>query len=307
MRFSSFKYLVKQGWHNMIANKLMSLASIGVLASCLFITGAAVLLSVNVSSFVSYLSQQNEIEFYLSDTTAADAATAFGQQVSGMDNVAECSYISKAQAVEEMKEWMGADSDVLAAYEGDDNPENPLPASIRVTVTDLEQLSTTVSAIQAAGGDMIYKTQSPSDLSSILVSLQTAVNYIGWGLVAILGIVAIVVISNTIRLTVFNRRKEINIMKFVGATNAFIRMPFFVEGITVGTIAGVLATGLVCGCYFGILQYLAQPSAKWLWEFTRNMYPMTDIWAPLLIAFVAFGSFIGGVGTSTSIRKHLKV
>lgn len=291
----------------MVANKLMSLASIGVLASCLFITGAAVLLSVNVSSFVGYLSQQNEIEFYISDAATAEASASLLEQVSGMDNVADCSYISKAQAVEEMKEWMGTDADVLTAYEGEGNPENPLPASIRVTVTDLERLAETVSAIQNVGGEMIYKTQSPSDLSSVLVSLQTAVNYIGWGLVAILGIVAIVVISNTIRLTVFNRRKEINIMKFVGATNAFIRMPFFVEGITVGTIAGALATGLVCGCYFGVLQYLAQPSAKWLWEFTRNMYPLKDIWAPLLLAFVLFGSLIGGVGTSTSIRKHLKV
>ena len=122
-----------------------------------------------------------------------------------------------------------------------------------------------------------------------------------------LGVVSVVVISNTIRLTVFARRKEINIMKFVGATNAFIRLPFFVEGMTVGAISALLATGIVGGAYYGLEQALLQPDALWLSEFTRCMLPFYDVIGPLASGFGMFGVAIGGIGCASSIRKHLKV
>lgn len=307
MKWSSFKYLCKQGWHSMVANRLMTLASMGVLSACLFITGVAVLLSVNVNSFVDYLSAQNEVEVYLQKDAPEEAITALKTQVEAMPNVSECAYISRSEAVEEMKGWMGGSSDLLQAYEGEGNPQNPLPASLRVKIAQLPLLAQTVADIEAIGGEVIMRIESPSDLSGVLVSLKRVVTYVGWGLVAILGVVSVVVISNTIRLTVFARRKEINIMKFVGATNAFIRLPFFVEGITVGALSGLFATGVVCGCYYGVLRGLAQPSIQWLSEFTRCIYPLASVWTPVLIGFVAFGAVLGGVGCATSIRKHLKV
>ena len=306
MKWSSFKYLVKQGWHSMIANRLMTLASVGVLTACLVITGIAALLSVNVNSFVSYLSAQNEVEIYLNDLDAETAESLRGQ-VAALDNVSECTYVSKAQAVEEMKQQLGEDADLLAAYEGEGNTSNPLPASLRAKIAQLELLDETVSQISAVCGESVYKIQVPSDLSTILVSLKRVVTYVGWGLVIVLGIVSVVVISNTIRLTVFARRKEINIMKFVGATNAFIRLPFFIEGMTVGAISGIVATLLVGGGYYATLYYAQQPDAAWLTEFTQCLLPMGSVWYWLLGGFVLFGIFIGGVGCITSIRKHLKV
>ena len=193
----------------------------------------------------------------------------------------------------------------------------PLRSACR---TDVADLAPTVERIKAMGAytataedgtasdaNVFYKVNSPSELSSTLVNLKRIVNYIGWGLVAVLGVVSVVVISNTIRLTVFARRKEINIMKFVGATNAFIRLPFFVEGMTVGAISGVLATVVVGGAYYGLEQALLQPEALWLNEFTKCMWPFMDIIWPLLGGFVLFGVAIGGVGCASSIRKHLKV
>ena len=301
MKWSSFKYLVKQGWHSMVANRLMTLASIGVLVACLMITGVAALLSVNVTSYVDYLETLNEIVFFI-------------------DNVAACEYVPKAAAVEEMREYLGDYGDIMNDYAGEGNTENPLPASFRVSVTDVADLAPTVERIKAMGAytataedgtasdaNVFYKVNSPSELSSTLVNLKRIVNYIGWGLVAVLGVVSVVVISNTIRLTVFARRKEINIMKFVGATNAFIRLPFFVEGMTVGAISGVLATVVVGGAYYGLEQALLQPEALWLNEFTKCMWPFMDIIWPLLGGFVLFGVAIGGVGCASSIRKHLKV
>ena len=223
-------------------------------------------------------------------------------------------------AVEEMREYLGDYGDIMNDYAGEGNTENPLPASFRVSVTDVADLAPTVERIKAMGAytataedgtasdaNVFYKVNSPSELSSTLVNLKRIVNYIGWGLVAVLGVVSVVVISNTIRLTVFARRKEINIMKFVGATNAFIRLPFFVEGMTVGAISGVLATVVVGGAYYGLEQALLQPEALWLNEFTKCMWPFMDIIWPLLGGFVLFGVAIGGVGCASSIRKHLKV
>ena len=307
MRWSSFKYLVRQGWHSMVANRLMTLASVGVLSACLFITGVALLLSLNVNSFVSGLSEQNEVEFFLTDETTADAAAQLQTQIAAMDNVAECLYISKSQAVEEMKVYLGDDAGVLKDYEGEGNPANPLPASFRVTVKDLAYLSDTVSQIQTLLGASVSSVQSPTELGTTLVNLQRVVGAVGWGLVIVLGVISIVVINNTIRLTVFARRKEINIMKFVGATNGFIRLPFFVEGMTVGAIAGLVASVLVGGGDLGLLKALAQPEASWLSEFTRCMLPFKTVMLPMAGLFVAFGMVIGSTGCATSIRKHLKV
>lgn len=307
MRWSSFKYLVRQGWHSMVANRLMTLASVGVLSACLFITGVALLLSLNVNSFVSGLSEQNEVEFFLTDETTADAAAQLQTQIAAMDNVAECLYISKSQAVEEMKVYLGDDAGVLKDYEGEGNPANPLPASFRVTVKDLAYLSDTVSQIQTLLGASVSSVQSPTELGTTLVNLQRVVGAVGWGLVIVLGVISIVVINNTIRLTVFARRKEINIMKFVGATNGFIRLPFFVEGMTVGAIAGLVASAMVGGGYLGLLKALAQPEASWMSEFTRCMLPFKTVMLPMAGLFVAFGMVIGSTGCATSIRKHLKV
>lgn len=307
MNFSSFRYLVKQGWHNMIANRLMTLASMGVLSACLIITGIAALLSANVNSFVDYLETKNEIQCFLEDTVTAEQAGLLRERITGIDNVASCEYVSKVQAVEEMKDYLGENAGVMQDFEGEGNTQNPLPASLRVSVADVSRLAETVSALQSAGGEDFYKIQSPVELSNTLVNLKRIVNVAGWGLVAVLGIVSTVVINNTIKLTVFARRKEINIMKFVGATNAFIRLPFFVEGMTVGALSGLLATGIVGGAYYGVLQAMQQPGAAWMGEFTRCMIPFPTAILPLLGGFVLFGMFIGGTGCATSIRKHLKV
>lgn len=309
MKWSSFKYLVKQGWHNMVANRLMTLASMGVLTACLFITGIAALLSFNVNSFVDYLGSKNEVVFFLSDTVTADQVSALAAQIKGTANVASSEYISKAQAVEEMKGSLGENSDLLDSFSGEGNPSNPLPASFRVSVADPAGMEGTVSAIKALGGDMFYKVEAPSELGNAMVSLRRVANLVGWGLVAVLGIVSVVVINNTIKLTVFARRKEINIMKFVGATNAFIRLPFFVEGMTVGALSGVVATLLVGGGYYALDRGISQSDSfsVLLNEFSSCMLPFKTVILPLAAGFMAFGMLIGSTGCATSIRKHLKV
>lgn len=309
MKWSSFQYLVKQGWHSMVANRLMTLASMGVLTACLFITGVAALLSLNVNSFVDYLGSKNEVVFFLEDTATDEQVQALAAQIDATDNVAASTYISKAQAVEEMRQDLGENSDLLDSFAGEDNPSNPLPASFRVSVEDPALMDQTVQTIRSYGGDLFYRVEAPSELGDAMVTVRRVANLVGWGLVAVLGVVSVVVISNTIKLTVFARRKEINIMKFVGATNAFIRLPFFVEGMTVGALAGVLATALVGGGYYAMDRsfHAADSYSVLLAEFQQCMIPFSAVILPLAGGFILFGMFIGGMGCAASIRRHLKV
>ena len=151
MKWSSFKYLVKQGWHSMVANRLMTLASIGVLVACLMITGVAALLSVNVTSYVDYLETLNEIVFFIDDAAPAETVEALKTQIPADGNVAACEYVPKAAAVEEMREYLGDYGDIMNDYAGEGNTENPLPASFRVSVTDVADLAPTVERIKAMG------------------------------------------------------------------------------------------------------------------------------------------------------------
>lgn len=307
MKFSSFRYLVKQGWHNMVANRLMTLASVGVLTACLFITGVAALLSANVNSFVLYLQSQNEIEVFFNDDISAEETQRVQQELSALENISNCTYISKAQAVVEQMAEMDNGQELLEGYMGEDNPNNPLPASMRLTLADIGLLDTTILHIRDICGEYIFDIASLSDLSQILVTLRTIVNYVGWGLVGVLGIVSVVVISNTIRLTVFARRKEINIMKFVGATNAFIRLPFFVEGMTVGALSGILSSGVVLGIYYLALDFSTQKFPALVQDMMNALLPLEQVWLPIVVGFIAFGMVIGSLGCASSIRKHLKV
>ncbi|MDD2994209.1 MAG: permease-like cell division protein FtsX [Pygmaiobacter sp.] len=307
MSISGFRYLTKQGLSNIARNKLMSFASIGVLTACLVITGVAALMSLNVGKFVDYLGAQNKVIVYLKldadDATIESAKQAIG----GVPNILSSTYVSKEDALNETKSWIsgydnGAYANVLDGYEGDNNP---LYASFRVTVDDLSKIKDTVAELAKLPG--VDFVDAPSDLAGTLVSLKRAVNIGGWGLVAVLAAVSLVVIHNTIRITVFARRKEINIMKFVGATNGFIRLPFLVEGTAIGLISAALAFGVVSGAYIGVLEAVSRAGTGWLSSLYFTIVDYNSVWSLLLGVFLVSGALIGGVGSAASIRRHLKV
>lgn len=299
MTMGSFRYLVKQGWHNMAANRLMTVASIGVLMACLLITGVASLISINVNRIVSYLGEQNEIIVYILDDATPEEISSMGEVIRNTPNVLEVRLNSKEDAFAQMQSWMGEYTGLL------DGVEDIFPASYRVTVVDLELIDETSRQFVNLPG--VDEVTTPTELAGVMVTIRDAVNYGGWGLVGILGLVSIIIISNTIRLTVFARRREISIMKYVGATNAFIRLPFFVEGMTVGTIAGLISSGVVCAAYYFVVKYIQESSNLWVARITTTILPLSSIWYGIVIGFVLFGVTIGSLGTLNSIRKHLKV
>ena len=301
MKWSSFQYLTKQGLHNLRANRLMSLASIGVLTACLLLTGIAGLFSANVNSLVEYLGDQNETVVYLDQGLSDEELASVDQTLRSMPGLAAVTYVSQEEVLETYKGYMSEYADLFNDFEED----NPFHANYRVVLENLNQLDEMIAQLEQIDG--VYSVSAPTQLSSVFLTIQRAVTYAGWALVAVLALVSVVVISNTIRLTVFARRKEINIMKYVGATNGFIRWPFFVEGTSVGLISGLLAAGLVIGAYALVVNKVGAMSGFWGPILGSCLLSVGQVWPIVLGAFLIFGVIIGSIGTATSIRKYLEV
>ena len=301
MKWSSFRYLTKQGLHNLRANRLMSLASIGVLTACLLLTGIAGLFSANVNSLVEYLGDQNETVVYLDQGLSDEQLASVDQTLRSMPGLAAVTYVSQEEVLETYKGYMSEYADLFNDFEED----NPFHANYRVVLEDLNQMDEMIAQLEQIDG--VYSVSAPTQLSSVFLTIQRAVTYAGWALVAVLALVSVVVISNTIRLTVFARRKEINIMKYVGATNGFIRWPFFVEGTSVGLISGLLAAGLVIGAYALVVNKVGAMSGFWGPILGSCLLSVGQVWPIVLGAFLIFGVIIGSIGTATSVRKYLEV
>ena len=301
MKWSSFQYLTKQGLHNLRANRLMSLASIGVLTACRLLTGSAGLFSANVNSLVEYLGDQNETVVYLDQGLSDEELASVDQTLRSMPGLAAVTYVSQEEVLETYKGYMSEYADLFNDFEED----NPFHANYRVVPDNLNQLDEMIAQLEQIDG--VYSVSAPTQLSSVFLTIQRAVTYAGWALVAVLALVSVVVISNTIRLTVFARRKEINIMKYVGATNGFIRWPFFVEGTSVGLISGLLAAGLVIGAYALVVNRVGAMSGFWGPILGSCLLSVGQVWPAVLGAFLIFGVVIGSIGTATSIRKYLEV
>ncbi len=301
MNGSSMRYLSAQGLHNLARNRLMTFAGIGVLTACLVITGIATLFAANVNSLVAYLGSQNETVVYLDpaadDTTAQNAYTA----IMAVPGVKSATYISKQDVLNEYRGYMAQYADLWDEFEND----NPFKANYSVVVDDLDNMESISAQLETIPG--VVKVSAPVEMTSIFVKIQHVVTTAGYVLVAVLALVSIVVISNTIRLSVYARRKEINIMKYVGATNSFIRWPFFVEGVGVGLISAALACCIVLGAYYGLTHAAGTLSGFWQTLLGDSVVPLSQVWYWVVIGFFAGGCAIGGLGSVVSVRRHLDV
>ena len=294
MKGNSLGYLTKEGFRSVWVNRLMSLASITVLLACLVIIGTGSMLFFNINELLNVVERQNVVMVYIQDEATELETSTVGLKIKAIDNVEECDFISKEDAYKAQLASMGEDAALLEGL------ENPLPDAYKVTVRDLEQFGSTVEQIKKL--DFVETVRENSDLSEKLIAVRQAVTYIGAALVLLLFIVSVFIIANTVRITMYNRRLEISIMKAVGATNSFIRWPFVVEGITLGIISGLVSFALVFAIYQAIIYFFrnvisilgAQPV-----EFFRYGW-----W--ILLVFICVGVFTGGFGSAVSMGRYLK-
>ncbi|MDD4849471.1 MAG: permease-like cell division protein FtsX [Gemmiger sp.] len=301
MHFSSFTYLVRQGLHSLRANKMMTFASMGVLTVCMVLIGVAFLLGVNIDAMVAYMGEQNETVVYLASDLSEEQIAAADAAIRAMPEVVSVTYVSPAEVLQFYSDKLVDSVNLMKAFEND----NPFEANYRVVLRDVSQMAAVSEKLRQVEG--VTKVLAPLELSNTFVSIQRVVNIACYGLVAVLAIVSMVVVSNTIRITVFARRKEIGIMKLVGATNGFIRFPFFVEGVTSGLIAAAVASGAVCGGYYLVTLWYTENPTTISRLFGGSLVPLQSVWYYVVLGFVALGFVLCGIGTATSIRKHLDV
>ena len=301
MRFSSFTYLVGQGLHNLKANKMMTFASMGVLTVCMILVGAAFLFGANISAMVDYVGEQNQTVAFLDKGLTEEQLSEADAAIRSIPHVAAVEYISEEEMLLQYSERLSGYTNLQELFQND----NPLHANYVVQADDAANIGPVAQALEQVPG--VMRVNAVTDVSELFVSIRNAVNYVCYGLVVVLALVSVVVISNTIKITVFNRRKEIGIMKLVGATNGFIRFPFFVEGVTSGLIAAALASGIVCGAYYALCRWYAENPSNLSLLLGGALLPLQNLWYYIVIGFAAFGFVLCGIGTAASIRKHLEV
>ncbi len=296
MKFRNIKYFIKQGFVGLWKNRLMSLASICIVVASLTVFGVFVLLGVNLNYLVSQIEEQCEINVYIPKGTDRDSVRDIGSKLEQIAGVKEAELYTKEERFQKAKEQYDDEAAVIGALEED----NPLRDSYILRLDNIGA----AEAVAAEAGKIagVEEVKNRQDIVQRIVDISNFVRHASIWLVIALAIVAVFIISNTIKLGMFARRKEINIMKFVGATNWFIRWPFIVEGIVLGLLGAAISAGVVLWSYSALL-----PTLK---EFMEPMLSVLEIPAILnivLISFAALGMGIGMIGSYTSIRKYLRV
>lgn len=296
MTASSFRYLFKEGFRNIWTNRMMSTASICVLMSCLILIGGASMIFLNIDSLLGRIEEENVIMIYVQDDTTNGELKDMERDLYKIGNIKEIEFIAKEVAWKEQLETMDPSQ---REFFQEISSDIPLPNAYKVTVEDLTQFGDTVSQIKKL--DHIDMVRENRDLAKRLVSIRHGVEIIAIVIVVVLLAISVFIISNTIRLTVYSRRLEISIMKSVGATNSFVRLPFIVEGMILGIIAGCVSLGLVWVFYdFAVSQF-----TDVLGYLSLEALNFQDFALIMLGAFVTIGIFTGVGGSAITMGRYL--
>ena len=341
MKLSSIKYLTGEGFKNVWVNRLMSVASVGVLVACMVIIGLAILISENANVAIGNLEKQNVVMVYMKDynwalysdsasddkidetesqgTEAKDdeeekadengiyetdyiihndeEAQALCDKIAELPNVESVEYISSEEGLDTVKESMLEGQEEYFTFL-DDEYGNPMSAAAKVKMKDMELFSETIKQIEKLDGvDVI---QSQSDLADTIAAIKKGITVAGVWIIAILVIISLVIVSNTIRVTMYNRKLEISIMKAVGATDTFIRVPFIIEGVLIGIISAAIAEVLLYFCYRVATETIVTTLGM------SDIVKYSEMALLLFGVFVCIGVLAGAIGSFIIIGKYLK-
>lgn len=300
MRTSNVTYLVKKGISSVWKNFLMSFASFSILMVSLLLVGCSVLLMMNVNTIMSNIEDTNEITIYLKENITDSQVEHIRSVLEKNGDISDVQYYSKEQALEDFRDNMAEYSELLDYLD-----ENPMPETFLVRVNDLSKIRRVVDTINEIEG--VEQTKAPYDFASVLIQIRNTFSVIGGAVLISLIVVSIVIVSNTIRTSVFTRRNEINIMRYVGATSGFIKTPFFVEGLFIGVLAGAASWGLTWLVYDSVYSLFSTDLTLWQMFGFYGLTPFDDIMWIVLAVNCAAGALLGAVGTVFSTGKYLRV
>ena len=296
MKINNLSYLLKEGIKGIFTHGFMSFAAVCVTVACLIIVGSFSLLMYNVNIMVDELNQTNEILVFIDETLTDAEAKSVGTKINVIENVLQARFVTREEALQNFVEDH-QESEAFTGVAAED-----LRHRFVVTLQDNELITETVSQIEKIAG--VAKIRAEYELAEGFSTLEDVLSIASVAIICVLLLVSLLIISNTVKLAMYDRRDEIAIMKMVGATNGFIRLPFVVEGFTLGMIGAALAFGLEWLMYDAlVLRLEAEDTALQLFNFV----PFTDLLWPMITTFVAAGLFVGIVGSWTSIRKFMDV
>lgn len=302
MRISSMAYSIRQGFKNIRRNLLFSLASIGTIVSCLFLFGIFYCVIVNFRTAMTDLKNTVSISVFFDEGISEDNIALIGQQIRLREEINTMDFVSADAAWEEYARKNYEDYEAaMEAFAGDNPLKNS--ASYKITLKNLDNQAEFVSYLKELRG--VRKVLTSEVTADGIAALSSVVTYASVGIVAILLLVSIFLISNTITIGITVRKEEIAIMKLIGATNFFVRAPFIVEGVTIGLIGSSLPLVLVYLLYDNIVDYVIGRFA-----IMKNLFafvPAKDLFMVLIPISVAIGIGLGLIGSITTTRKHLKV
>ena len=296
MKINNLGYLIKEGFHGIFLHGFMSFAAICVTIACLLIVGSFSILAYNLDVMVDNLNKTSEIMVYVDSSLSDAEARSIGTIINQLDNVQKSVFVSREEALDNFI----SDHDNNAAFNGVQSQD--LRHRYVVTLEDNALMEQTDNLLKNIPG--VAKTNAAYELAQGFTTIQSVLNVVSIALIATLLVVSLLIISNTIKLAMYDRKDEIAIMKMVGATNSFIRLPFIVEGFTLGMIGAILAFGLEWVLYDALVERVNTVDALRLFTFV----PFTgDLMVPMLMTFGAACLLVVIVGSWTSIRKFMDV
>ena len=296
MRIRGFRYFVTEAFKNIFSNGWMTIASIFTVMASLLVLGVFLILSINLNSIVGGLEGDYEIIVVMDEKTTEEGIAAIGKEILAVDNVTDAVLDRNSDRLEDLKDDFGENASLLDRYKDD----NPLRNWYRITLGDLSRTAETVEKLEQIDG--VEKVMQNEDAINNLVKIANYIRTFSVWIIIALAIVSVFIISNTIRLTVFTRRREINIMKFVGATDWFIRWPFIIEGIIIGIIGSCAAVALVLTGYNFLIGIVQNLNIMFI-----TLKPLNELLPLILGSSFGLGALLGGVGSFISVRKHLNV
>lgn len=302
MKGNSFKYLVWQGMSSVWKNRVMSFASFCILMVSLLLVGFAVLLSMNITVIIGNMENKNEAVVFLKDGSTQEEITHTQDVLQNSANISRVAFCSKedALAIMQKKESSGPATVLMEGLEA-----SVFPDSFTISVKDLTKMKETVNEIEAL--DRVDYVNAPADYAKVLIGIKTTISIIGIAVLIALATVSLVIISNTTRASVFARRKEINIMKYVGATNSFIRIPFFVEGMFIGLLAAAAALFLTWFGYDSLFSLFTEDVSMWKQMGVFTIIPFEELLWKVAGCYAVAGIVLGSFGSLISVHKHLRV
>ena len=296
MKLTNLGYLLKEGIKGIFTHGFMSFAAVCVTVACLLIVGSFSILVYNVNIMVEELNQTNEILAYVDETLSEADAKSVGTKINMIDNVLQADFIPREQALEA---FIADHQDEEESFSGLDASD--LRHRFRIVLEDNRKIKETDLAIQNIPG--VMKTVAEYEMAQGFSTIQDVLHIVSLGIVAVLLAVSLLIISNTVKLAMYDRKDEIGIMKMVGATNSFIRLPFVVEGFTLGMLGAAMAFGLEWVMYDTAVTKIGEVDALQLFQFV----PFETLLIPMIVTFAATGMFVGVVGSWTAIRKFMNV